>query len=162
MTFPSASRPKGLARFAVVSFDRHPETSHHIARQVNDRLKVFGLGNVVSIDVDTLTPELSGRLAEVDYAIFIDSPSMGGQVRVKVRSLQASGSEPAGSSIPASGHAWDPSSLLALTHSAYGHHPQAWLVQVYMPKVDPLPTHQVNEALTQALSEVESLIQHSA
>ncbi len=145
-------------RFAVISFDRHPETSTGVAQRVSDRIKTFNLDNVLTISVDDLTPELADHLARVDYAIFIDSPRMGSQVKVKVRPLEAFGSEPAGSSTPAVGHSCDPSSLLALTHSAYGHHPQAWLVQVYMPKAKTLPPDEVELALEQAMGKVESLI----
>jgi Ni,Fe-hydrogenase maturation factor len=161
MTPPIASSPTALARFAVVSFDRHPETSTGLARQVNHRLRTFGLDNVTLVDVDTLTPELSGQLARVDYAIFVDSPRAGNQIKVKVRSLQACGTEPAGSSSPAAGHSCDPCSLLALTHSVYGHHPQAWLVQMYVPTLCIPTSDAVEGVLTQTVREVESLLRQS-
>ena len=158
MAPPNSPSGNKLAQFAVISFDRHPETSTHIAQRVNARLRTFGLENVSTVNVNDLTPELASQLARVDYAIFIDSPRVGNQVQVKVRSLEAIGSEPAGSSMPAAGHSCDPGSLLALTHSAYGHHPQAWLIQVYMPKAAKVSAEDTDRALGQALSEVENLI----
>jgi Ni,Fe-hydrogenase maturation factor len=158
MTSSTAVSQNPLAQFAVISFDRHPDTSTHVAQQVTERLKAFGLQNLSTINVDDLTPELAGQLARVDYAIFIDSPSSGNRVRVKVRALEALGNEPAGSSIPATGHSCDPGSLLALTHSAYGRHPQSWLVQVYMPKIEFVTPGDMEEALDQAISQVEGLM----
>jgi Ni,Fe-hydrogenase maturation factor len=158
MTSPTADSQSPQARFAVISFERHPETSSRVAQQVNEHFRAFGLQNLATVNVDDLTPELAGQLARVDYAIFIDSPRMGNRVRVKVRPLEALGSEPAGSTTPGGGHSWDPSSLLALAHSAYGSHPQSWLVQVYLPKAEPLPAGTVDEALNQAIQAVEGLI----
>ncbi len=142
----------------VISFDRHPATSTHVAQKVNARFSTLGLQNLSTVNVDDLTPELAGSLAQVDYAIFIDSPCIGNQIRVKVRAMQAFGNEPAGSTTPASGHSCDPNSLLALTHSVYGHHPQSWLVQVYIPREAALSPGDLEAAYNQAISEVEGLI----
>jgi hydrogenase maturation protease len=158
MASPTASDRGPLARFIIISFDRHPNTSARVAQRVNERLKTFGLQNLSIVNVNDLTPELSGQLAGVDYAIFIDSPQVGNRVRVKVRALEAHGNEPAGSSMPGSGHSWDPSTLLALAHSVYGRHPQSWLVQVFMPKAELQSPGDIEDALDQALREVESLI----
>jgi len=147
-----------MARVAIISFDRHPATSTHIAQQVTQRLDRFNLQNLCTIDVDDLTPELAGQLAKVDYAVFINSPSMGGQVEVKVRAIEACGSEPAGSTMPTSGHSCTPSSLLALTQSAYGHHPQAWSMQIYIPKGT--SSVDMEAVLDQATREVEELIRN--
>jgi len=158
MTSSTAVSQNSLAQFAVISFDRHPDTSTHVPQQVTERLKAFGLQNLSTITVDNLMPELAGQLARVDCAIFIDSPSVGNRVRVKVRALEAGGNEPAGTSVPASDHSCDPSTLLALTHSAYGRHPQSWLVQVYMPKMELVTPGDMEEALDLAISRVESLM----
>jgi Ni,Fe-hydrogenase maturation factor len=147
-----------MARFAIISFDRHPATSTHIAQRVTQRLDRFNLQNLSIIDVDDLTPELAGQLARVDYAVFINSPSTGGQVDVKVRAIGVYGSEPAGSTMPTSGHSCTPSSLLALTQSAYGRHPQAWSMQIYIPKGT--SSVDMEAVLDQATREVEGLIRN--
>lgn len=161
MSSLTAPQNSPQARFAIISFDRHPKTSPRIAQRVSERLQSFDWQNLTTISVDDLTPELAGQLARVDRAIFIDSPQVGDQVKVKVRALEAHGSEPAGSSRPGSGHSCDPSTLLALAHSAYGRHPQSWWVQVYVPKAELQSPADIEDALAQALTAVEGLMRRS-
>jgi len=77
-----------------------------------------------------LHPELTGQLALVDYVIFVTTCKLDTPENVRVTPLEPVGSETSGSSVPALGHSCDPRSLLALTQSVYGHHPQAWFVEV--------------------------------
>ncbi len=48
---------------------------------------------------------------------------------LKIDAIEACGLQSPGSSIPGV-NSWPPCSLLALTHSNYGHHPRSWLVKV--------------------------------
>jgi Ni,Fe-hydrogenase maturation factor len=77
-----------------------------------------------------LHPELTGKLAQIDYVIFVTTCKLDASENVRVTPLEPVGSETSGSSVPALGHSCDPRSLLALTQSVYGHHPQAWFVEV--------------------------------
>lgn len=77
-----------------------------------------------------LHPELAGKLAQVDYVIFVTTCKLDSSENVRVTVLEPVGSETSGSSAPALGHSCDPRSLLALTQSVHGHHPQAWFVEV--------------------------------
>jgi Ni,Fe-hydrogenase maturation factor len=81
-------------------------------------------------NVSQLTPELAGKIARVDYVIFVTTCKMRCSENVRVTPLEPVGSETSGSSTPALGHSCDPRSLLALTQSVHGHHPQAWFVEV--------------------------------
>lgn len=93
-------------------------------------VEALNLPGIKAYAVTRLTPELSGKLAEADYAIFVDACKMTSTDQIRMKSLDAVGSETTGSSVPCSGHSCDPRSLLALTHSVYGHHPQAWWLEV--------------------------------
>lgn len=148
--------------FLVVGYGSSAHGNQAVARQVTNLVKQLELPNVRVRAVERLTPELSSRLAEVDYAIFVDVCQME-ETDVKVSPLEACGLETAGSSVPGWGHSWHPCSLLALTHSSYCRHPQAWWVEV---KVQDSATghymsHQANRSVHHAVEEVETLIRQN-
>jgi|GEM_PF-3977461 len=94
--------------------------------QITTLLRELELPNVTVSTVEHLTPELSAKLATVDYAVFVHACCM--TTDLKIDAVEARGIQSSGSSIP--GGNWIPCSLLALTHSAYGHHPRSWSVKV--------------------------------
>lgn len=97
---------------------------------LGDLIDEIGFPDVQVYNTAQLHPELAGKLAQVDYVIFVTTCKLDGSATVRVTVLEPVGSETSGSSAPALGHSCDPRSLLALTQSVHGHHPQAWFVEV--------------------------------
>ena len=95
--------------------------------QITALLRGLELPNVEVSRVEQLTPELSAQLATVDYAVFVHACCL--TTDLKIDAIKACGLQSPGSSIPGV-NSWPPCSLLALTHSNYGHHPHSWLVKV--------------------------------
>jgi Ni,Fe-hydrogenase maturation factor len=120
--------------------DRHPTAlvigfgERHLDEMIGawlgDLLEEMNCPDVQEYSVSRLVPELVGRIAQVDYIIFVTTCKMPNSETIRVTSLAPVGSETAGSSVPGLGHSCDPASLLALTQSVHGHHPQAWFVEV--------------------------------
>ncbi len=113
----------------VIGYGNPDRGDDAIACRVINQLQALRLKNVEVCAVEQLKPELSARLSRVDYAVFVHAGWMK-TADVKLNALDACGLETAGSSAPGCGHSWSPCSLLALTHSVYGHQPQSWLVKV--------------------------------
>jgi len=97
---------------------------------LGDLIDEMGFPDVQVHNTDQLHPELVSKLAQADSVIFVTTCKMDCSENVRVTVLEPVGSETSGSSTPALGHSCDPRSLLALTQSVYGHHPQAWFVEV--------------------------------
>jgi Ni,Fe-hydrogenase maturation factor len=158
----AGTTPDEDSLFLVIGYGSSAHGNHAVARQVTNLVQQLELPNVRVIAVEKLTPELSSRLAEADYAIFVDVCQME-ETDVKVSPLEACGLETAGSSVPGWGHSWHPCSLLALTHSSYCRHPQSWWVEV---KVQDSVTghyvsHQANRSMHHAVEEIEALIRQN-
>ncbi|ERN40291.1 Ni,Fe-hydrogenase maturation factor [Rubidibacter lacunae KORDI 51-2] len=100
-----------------------------IGRQVTVMVRELGLHNVEVCAVERLTPELSSKLATVDYAVFVDACLMKGD-DIRFSPLVTCGLETAGSSVPGWGLSLHPCSLLALTQSLYCRHPRSWWMEV--------------------------------
>ena len=109
--------------------------------------------------VEQLQPELSAKLSTADYAIFVHAGWMK-TAEVKIEALDVCGLETAGSSTPGCGHSCSPCSLLALTHSVYGHQPQSWLVKVpdqYV-ETDHHLSGVAQQSIQNAVDKIEALI----
>jgi hydrogenase maturation protease len=92
--------------------------------RVAEAVAAQGLPGVRAMAVHQLTPELAGRLADVEVVVFVDA-----RVAGKEAGLAISPVEPSSSMLP-NGHLCDPRSLLALARWLYGHSPRAWLLTV--------------------------------
>ncbi|MBE7385659.1 MAG: hydrogenase maturation protease [Leptolyngbya sp. SIO1E4] len=114
----------------VIGYGNPQRGDDAIGQTVISRLKTLKIPAVEAFLVTQLTPELADKLTAADFAIFVDACKLKDVGAVKIKSLDACGSETAGSAVPAFGHSCDPCSLLALAASAYGHCPKAWWVEV--------------------------------
>ena len=126
-THSTVSQPDRMPSLLVIGYGNPTHGDNAIGRQVTNLVQALGLQNVEVCAVDQLTPELSTKLARVDYVIFVDACYMK-KAGVKVSTIEARGLETAGSS--GWSHALPPCSLLALTQSVYGCYPQSWHVEV--------------------------------
>lgn len=114
----------------VIGYGNPNRGDDAIGQAVVSQLRVLKMPTVEAHSATQLTPELAGKLATADFAIFVDACKLNEVNTVRIKPLYAYGSEPAGSAVPAFGHSCDPCSLLALASSAYGHCPKAWWVEV--------------------------------
>jgi Ni,Fe-hydrogenase maturation factor len=132
-----------------------------LMNQITSQLKALDLTNVEVCMVEQLTPELASPIGTVDCVIFVDICEMRDS-HIKVLSLNASGLETPGSSVPGLGHSWHPSSLLALTHSLYCHHPVSWWVKVaHQPLTgDNQISHDDQQIIHDVIQQVQTLINH--
>lgn len=124
------SSSDATSTFAVIGYGNPKRGDDAIGLKVVSQLKALSIPNVEPQAVTQLIPELSANLAAADCVIFVDACKLIDTDKLRIKLVEAYGSEPAGSVIPASGHACDPGSLLALTQSVYGHSPQAWWIEV--------------------------------
>ncbi|MEO1403362.1 MAG: hydrogenase maturation protease [Cyanobacteria bacterium J06635_1] len=156
----TTASPHSMHRFVVIGYGNPQRGDDAIGQKVVSQLKTLSNPNLDTYSVRHLTPELSSKLAVADVAIFVDACKLANTDTVRIKSLEACGSETGGSAVPASGHSCDPCSLLALTHSAYGHWPKAWWVEV--PASDFTAEHQLSDVaergITQALQAISDLI----
>jgi hydrogenase maturation protease len=79
---------------------------------------------VWALAVHQLTPELAEAIAAADLAVFVDACTDLEQEQVTAHPIELANTH------PAIGHTGDPSALLALAESLYGHCPQAWSIAV--------------------------------
>ncbi|NER78824.1 MAG: hydrogenase expression protein HypE [Leptolyngbya sp. SIO1D8] len=158
--FTSETRPTVV----VIGYGNPHRGDDAIGDTVVSRLHALKMSNLKAYSVTQLTPELSGKLAAADIAIFVDACKLNNVDTVRIKSVDACGSETAGSAVPAFGHSCDPCSLLALTYSAYGHYPQAWWIEV--PASDFIKGQPLSElaeyGIAQALAEIKELITSGA
>jgi hydrogenase maturation protease len=154
---PSTAPPT----FVVIGYGKRQQGDDAIGAAVVSQLQALSIPHLEAYAVTQLTPELSGKLAAADYAIFVDACKLPDRDQVRVKGLEARGSETPGSAVPAFGHGCDPGSLLALTHSVYGRCPQAWWVEV--PASDFVAGHPLSASaengITQALQTIQALIE---
>jgi hydrogenase maturation protease len=153
------SQPKTKPSLLVIGYGNPTHGDDAIGYRIVTRIQALGLPNVETYAVKQLTSELSTKLARAAYAIFVDACMMN-DAGVKVTPLDACGMETSGSSVPGLGHSLHPCSLLALTHSMYGHHPQSWWVQV--PAEDFVaghqPSFQATGEIPHAIQQIEDLL----
>ncbi|MEO1401770.1 MAG: hydrogenase maturation protease [Cyanobacteria bacterium J06635_1] len=95
-----------------------------VARAVAD----WQLPAVKSLAVHQLTPELADVISEADYVIFVDACGESCSQTVQLDPLGVDCSVPRATSLGV--HSYAPMALLSLTQGLYGHHPQAWLLQI--------------------------------
>ena len=159
-THSAPSPPEQVPSFVVIGYGNPIHGDDAIGRQVTTLVQGLGLQNVEVCAVEQLRPELSTKLAAADYAIFVDACQMK-SAGVKVSNLEACGLETAGSSVPGLGHSLPPCSLLALTQSVYGRHPQSWWVEVGAQDFEPGHhlSHRANQSIRNAVEQIEDLIQ---
>ncbi len=129
MANSAGSIPNKVPSGLVIGYGNPDHGDDAIACQVTTQLQALELKNVEVCVVEQLKPELSAKLSTADYAVFVHASWMK-TADVKIEALDVCGLETAGSSTPGCGHSWSPCSLLALSHSVYGHEPQSWLVKV--------------------------------
>ncbi len=154
------SQAEKLPSLLVIGYGNPTRGDDAIGSQVTNLLKELELQNVEVCAVEQLMPELSPKLAAVDYAIFVHGCCLMERENVKVSTLEACGWETAGSSVPGWGNSYHPCSLLALTHSFYGHHPQSWLVKVAAQDFvsGHHLSHRANQSIENALEQILALI----
>ncbi|MEM9906521.1 MAG: hydrogenase maturation protease [Cyanobacteria bacterium P01_D01_bin.44] len=95
-----------------------------VARVVAD----WHLPLVSALAVHQLTPELADAISHVDYVIFIDACGESCSQSIQLDPLAVDSPVPRTMSL--GGHSYAPMALLSLTQGLYGHHPQAWLLQI--------------------------------
>jgi Ni,Fe-hydrogenase maturation factor len=156
----SESVPDAQAKFVVIGYGNPSHGDASMSWEVVQRLKALNIANLEVNSVKQLTPELSDKLAIANYAFFVDACYVKGPDHVQITSLEARGSETTGSGVPALGHSCDPSSLLALTCSVYGHCPKAWGIAI--PAHDFIEGHQrsdlAEEVIDQAIEAIQTLM----
>ncbi len=156
-TNSASSQPDKVSSLLVIGYGNPTHGDNAIGRQVTKLIQALSLPNVEVCAVEQLTPELSTKLATADYVIFVDACYMK-KAGVKVSTLEACGLETAGSS--GWSHELPPCSLLALTQSVYGRHPQSWWVEVAAQNFEtghPL-SHRANQSIQNAVEQIEALI----
>ena len=159
MANSAVSIPNQVPSLLVIGYGDPDHGDDAIACQLTTQLQALKLKNVEVCAVEQLNPELSAKLSTADYAIFVHA-SWIKTVDVKIEVIDACGMETAGSSTPGCGHSWSPCSLLALTHSVYGHEPQSWLVKVAGQSFE-TGHHLSDEAkqnIQNAIAQIEALI----
>ena len=156
-TYSAGYQPDNLPSLLVIGYGNPTHGDNAIGRQLADLIQTLGIQNVEVCAVEQLTPELSTKLSIVDYAIFVDACYMA-KAGVKVSNLEACGLETAGSS--GWTHTMPPCSLLALTHSVYGRHPQSWWVEVAAQNFETghSLSPRANQSIQNAVEQIESLI----
>ena len=155
----ASSQPKRVPSFLVIGYGNSTHGDDAIGPQVATAIGELELQNVESFTLQELRPELSAKLATVDCAIFVKACQMKNPT-VKIRNLKAYGLETTGSSVPGYDRSWLPCSLLALTQSVYGRHPQSWWVEVAARDLGighPL-SHRANQSIQIAVEQIEDLI----
>jgi len=111
-------------RMLIIGYGNTLRSDDGAGIRVAEAVSAQGLPGVRAMAVHQLTPELAGRLADVEFAIFVDARVSGKEAGLAVSPL-----EPSSSKLP-NGHLSDPRSLLALARWLYGHSPRAWLLTV--------------------------------
>lgn len=114
----------------VIGYGQPQRGDDGVGPHIATLIGALGWPQIRTCSLPQLQPELASRLAIADYAIFVDACKMEPGLEIRVRPLQAQGAETTGSSTPGLGHSCDPQSLLALTQSVYGRHPQSWWIEV--------------------------------
>jgi Ni,Fe-hydrogenase maturation factor len=155
----TVSEPHQEPSYLVINYGRLTQGRDAVSDQITTQVQAWEFPNVEVCTVEHLTPELSTRLAEADYVIFVDACQVE-DTEVKVTPLEACGLETAGSSVPGWGHSWHPCSLLALTHSLYCRHPQAWWVEIATQDLDTKSSRspQTKQRVEHAVSQIKALI----
>lgn len=146
--------------FVVIGYGNPNKGDDAIGQKVVAQLQVLKIPNLEAYSVNQLTPELSGKLARANIAIFVDACKLENTNAVRVKPLKACGMETTGSAVPGFGHSCSPCSLLALTQSVYGHVPRAWWVEVPANDftIDHPLTNLAEQGIEQALQAISSLI----
>lgn len=127
---PAVPQPTKSHSILVIGYGNQLLCDDAIGPRIADEVAIWRLPQVKSLTVQQLTPELAGELANTETVIFIDACRLDSDQAVRVTQIAPRGMETTGSTVPSMGHTCDPRSLLALTHSVYGYHPQAWWVEV--------------------------------
>ena len=137
---PSVPHP---CTFLIIGYGNPLRGDDGVGPQVASQVSDWQLPSVNALSVPQLLPELVIEMRSADYVIFVDA---WGKSRASTPCLEPVVATAAAldyGTIPALNHVCDPATLVALTQRLYGHHPQAWLLQI--------PTEQFE--LGKALSE---------
>ena len=148
----------------VIGYGNPNKGDDAIAQAVVEQLQMLNSNNLEAYSVSHLTPELSSKLAHATVAIFVDACKLRNTDTVRVKALNAYGTETTGSALPGFGHSCSPSSLLALTQSVYGHVPKAWWLEVPADNFtmgSPLSAL-AEQGVSQALNTIATLIESGA
>ncbi|MEM7796523.1 MAG: hydrogenase maturation protease [Cyanobacteria bacterium P01_C01_bin.118] len=146
--------------FVVIGYGNPNKGDDAIGQTVVAQLEELRTPNFEAYSVNQLTPELSSKLAKATVVIFVDACKLNNTDKVRVKPLDARGTETTGSALPGFGHSCSPCSLLALTQSVYGHCPKAWWIEV--PANDFSVGHPLSDlaekGVAQALQTIASLV----
>lgn len=158
-TDSTVSPSNQLPSLLVIGYGNPTHGDDAIGSQVTTQIQALGLKNVKVCAVEQLTPELSSKLATTDYAIFVHACCLT-TAEVQIKTIDAYGLETGGSSTPGLGHSLPPCSLLALTHSVYGHSPQSWWVKVAGQNFETghQLSYRANQNIPTAIEQIEVLI----
>ncbi|MEL7502290.1 MAG: hydrogenase maturation protease [Cyanobacteria bacterium J06554_6] len=125
ITTPRATTP---CSFLVIGYGNELRGDDAVGPTVAAAVASWHLPSVRTLSVQQLVPELADELAQADYVIFVDACSQSCtrsiQIEPIVMGALSSEDQFTGS------HVYDPWTLLKLTESLHGYHPQAWLLQV--------------------------------
>lgn len=158
---PAILQPTKNHSILVIGYGNQLLCDDALGPRIADEVAIWRLPQVRSLTVHQLTPELAAELANTETVIFIDACRLNPDQAVRVTQIAPRGMETTGSTVPSMGHTCDPRSLLALTHSVYGHHPQAWWVEVTAVDfaVGEHLSTTAEQGISEALDAIQNLIQ---
>lgn len=158
---PAVSQPAKPNSILIIGYGNQLLSDDAIGPRIADEVAIWRIPQVKSLTVHQLTPELASELANTATVIFIDACRLNPDQAVRVTQLAPRGMETTGSTVPSMGHTCDPRSLLALTHSVYGHHPQAWWIEVTAVEfaVGEHLSSTAEQGISEALEAIQDLIQ---
>lgn len=114
--------------FLIIGYGNELRSDDAVGPQVARAVADWHLPSVNSLAVHQLTPELADAVSIVDYVIFVDACSETCSQTVQLDPLAVDSPGPRTTSLGV--HSYAPMALLSLTQGLYGHHPQAWLLQI--------------------------------
>ncbi|HSM80359.1 MAG TPA: hydrogenase maturation protease [Nodosilinea sp.] len=111
-------------RFFIVGYGNPLRGDDGVGLQVARTVSSWQVPSVKALSVQQLLPELAVEIAAADYVIFVDAGGKSGASTLCLEPIVTT------QATPTLNHVCDPAALVALTQRLYGHHPQAWLLQI--------------------------------
>ncbi|MFQ4138183.1 hydrogenase maturation protease [Nodosilinea sp. PGN35] len=122
--------------FLIIGYGNSLRGDDGVGPQVAQTVSDWRLPSVKALSVPQLLPELVVEMRAADYVIFVDAWGKCGASTPYLEPVVATPAALAHGTIPALNHVCDPAVLVALTQRLYGHHPQAWLLQIPTERCD--------------------------